>query len=97
MARIRFKVTKNSRLVTPAPTAASVIAKSGDSRSTHIMDMMELYDMKIITDANKFFVKLQKIAQRIRNTSKSVSMIPIIDDFTLLSHVFIRADFQVTH
>ena len=39
---IFFRVTKNSMLVTPAPTAASVIARSGDSNRIQIMHITRL-------------------------------------------------------
>ena len=42
MALIFFRVTKNRMLVTPAPTAASVMARSGDSSSIQIMDITRL-------------------------------------------------------
>ena len=40
MAWIFLSVRKNSRLVTPAPTAASVIARSGDSSVIQMIDMI---------------------------------------------------------
>ena len=40
-----MKVAKNKILVTPAPTAASVMARSGDSRHTHKTDITRLYDI----------------------------------------------------
>ena len=42
MASIFFRVTRNRTVVTPAPTAASVIARSGDSSSTQMMDITRL-------------------------------------------------------
>ncbi len=45
MARIFFKVIKKSKLVIPAPTAASVMARSGDSNMIQITDMIRLKPM----------------------------------------------------
>jgi hypothetical protein len=47
---------KNNILVIPAPTAASVIAKSGDSMKSQITDITKLYAVKIMSDTNKLFV-----------------------------------------
>ena len=55
---ILFNVLKNKTLVTPAPTAASVIAKSGDCNNTQMIAIIDEYDMKTIIDVNVSLMKL---------------------------------------
>ena len=66
MARIFLSVIKKSKLVIPAPTAASVIARSGDSKMIQITDMIRLNPMYISMEFNRFFEKLTEIAHAIR-------------------------------
>jgi hypothetical protein len=58
-------VLKNKTLVTPAPTAASVIAKSGDCNNTQMIAIIDEYDMKTIIDVN---VSLMKHIDNANNT-----------------------------
>ena len=68
---------KNKTLVTPAPTAASVIAKSGACNNTQITDMTTEYELKIIIDVNKFLLNPAAIAQTTKKTNKIISNISI--------------------
>ena len=55
--------------VTPAPTAASVIAKSGDCNNTQMIAIIDEYDMKTIIDVNVSLMKHIDNANNIKITS----------------------------
>jgi hypothetical protein len=74
MAEILRSVIKNRMLVTPAPTAASVIARSGDSSMSHMTDIIELYPIWISTAESRFFVNATEAAHRIRKPSKKTML-----------------------
>ena len=69
MAWIFFSVTNRSRLVMPAPTAASVIARSGDSSRIQITLIASDCPMKMTSAVSRFFVSETETAQLMMNTS----------------------------
>lgn len=75
----------NKMDVTPAPTAASVKATSGDFKISHKTDIINEYAEKMMTAESKSFVLSTAIAQTIRNTTK-ITLNIIIDLIPPMSH-----------
>jgi len=70
--RIFLSVTKKRILVTPAPTAASVIARSGDSRINQIIAITRLNAMYKTTDTRSLLEKLTEMAHIIKKSNKII-------------------------
>ena len=97
------RVRKNRILVMPAPTAASVTARSGDSSSAHTTAIIVLYAMKMIIAGRSRFVRFTPMAQTISNirrmilnTSRSVMMIlPFYVFAQFLVHIILNLCYEM--
>ena len=71
-------VIKNNIPLTPAPTAASVMARSGDSISIHMTAITRLYALNSIMHTSESFARLAATAQTSRKTNKIVIIVSIL-------------------